>query len=99
MLWSGEGDQLRVLEDETGRSIFDDEFGITVEGLASGFSVSQVERAIDEISQIWAAKSTLRVSLTSDTKGSSSCNEGIGSWGRKSLGEQDPWRAGGGTFI
>lgn len=99
VLWSGEGDQLRVLEDEAGRSIFNKEFGITIEGLASGFSVPQVERAIDEISFIWAAKSTLRLSVTSDTRGSSSCNDGIASWGRKELGEQDAWRFGGGRSL
>lgn len=99
VLWSGEGDQLRSLEDDAGRLIFDKEFGITIDGLASGFSVPQVERAIDEIAQIWAAKSTLRVSVTSDTRGSSSCNEGIASWGRKSLGEQDPWRSGGARSL
>jgi hypothetical protein len=92
VLWSGERDQLCLLESEAGRSIFDKELGITIEGLASGFSVPQVERAIDEISFIWAAKSTLRISVTSDTSGSSSCNEGIAKWGRKELGEQDPWR-------
>ena len=99
VLWSGEGDQLRLLEDQAGRSIFDKELGITIEGLSSGFSVSQVERAIDEISFIWAAKSTLRISVTSDTSGSSSCNEGIASWGRKVLGEQDPWRSGGARTL
>lgn len=99
VLWSGEGDQLRALDDEAGRLIFDKEFGITIEGLASGFSVPQVERAIDEMAQIWSAKSTLRVSVTSDTRGSSSCNEGISSWARKVLGEQDPWRTGGARAL
>ncbi|MBL9149844.1 MAG: hypothetical protein JNM94_14225 [Phycisphaerae bacterium] len=99
VLWSGEGDQLRALDDEAGRLIFDQEFGITIDGLASGFSVPQVERAIDEMAQIWSAKSTLRVSVTSDTRGSSSCNEGIFSWARKALAEQDPWRYGGGKSL
>ncbi|OAI56454.1 hypothetical protein AYO47_02115 [Planctomyces sp. SCGC AG-212-M04] len=99
ILWSGDGDQLRSLEDDAGRLIFDKEFGITIDGLASGFSVPQVERAIDEIAQIWAAKSTLRISVSSDTRGSSSCNDGIASWGRKALGEQDPWRAGGARSL
>ena len=99
VLWSGEGDQLRALDDEAGRLIFDKEFGITIDGLASGFSVPQVERAIDEMARIWSAKTTLRVSVTSDTRGSSSCNAGISSWAQKALAEEDPWRAGGGKSL
>lgn len=99
VFWSGDGDHLAKLNEDAGKSIFDKEFGITIDGLASGFSVSQVERAIDEISNIWSAKSALRISITSDTIGSSSCNEGITSWGRKSLGEQDPWNMGGGRSL
>lgn len=95
VLWSGESDHLRALDDESGRLIFDGGFGITIDGLATGFSVPQVERAIDEVAQIWSAKSTIRVSVSSDTRGSSSCNEGIASWARKTLGEQDPWCRGG----
>jgi hypothetical protein len=99
VLWSGEQEQLRLLVDESDCLIFDKGFGVTIDGLASGFSVPQVERAIDEVAQIWSAKSTLRVSVTSDTRGSSACNEGVASWARKSLGEQDAWRRGGACAL
>lgn len=56
--------------------IFDYEFGILIEGLSTGFSVQQVMRSIEEVGRLSAAKSTLRVSIESDTSGSSSCNEG-----------------------
>lgn len=79
-----------------GASIFGADFGISVEGLASGFSSQQVVRSLDEISRLLAAKTTLRVGLSSDTGGSSSCNDGIYSWCSDHLGEdQDDWSGAG----
>jgi DNA phosphorothioation-dependent restriction protein DptH len=75
-----------------GTSIFGSDFGISVEGLASGFSSQQVVRSLDEISRLLAAKTTMRVGLSSGSVGSSSCNEGIYNWCSAHLGEdQDDW--------
>jgi DNA phosphorothioation-dependent restriction protein DptH len=73
-------------------SIFNSEFGIIIEGLSTGFSVQQVKRSIEEVGRLSAAKSTLQVSIESDTGGSSSCNEGIDKWCTENLGvDSDPW--------
>ena len=89
VLWNSQ--HLEDLGQGSSPEIFDAQFGITVDGLATGFSVAQVERAIEEVSAISNAKSSLRVALSSDTRGASACNEGIASWCANSLGEQDPW--------
>lgn len=80
----------------TYRSIFGEDLGISVEGIASGFSAQQVVRSLDETSRLMAAKSTLRIGVTSDTGGSSSCNEGIETWCTNNLGpEVDDWQIAG----
>jgi hypothetical protein len=72
--------------------IFNYEFGILIEGLSTGFSVQQVMRSIEEVGRLSSAKSTLRVSIESDTSGSSSCNEGIEKWCSNNLGSDgDAW--------
>lgn len=72
--------------------IFNYEFGILIEGLSTGFSVQQVMRSIEEVGRLSAAKSTLQVSIESDTSGSSSCNEGIDKWCSANLGaDGDAW--------
>ncbi len=72
--------------------IFNYEFGILIEGLSTGFSVQQVMRSIEEVGRLSSAKSTLRVSIESDTSGSSSCNEGIDKWCSTNLGaDGDAW--------
>lgn len=68
---------------------FDKEFGILVGGVSSGFSVSQVHRALDDISEMRAAKPVLNILLSSAAGQNNSCNEGLLSWCRKHLAEQD----------
>jgi len=81
-------------------SIFGDELGISVDGLASGFSAQQVVRSLDEVSRLMSAKSTLRIGVSSDTGGSGSCNEGLDSWCSANLGsEEDDWQDAGPKSI
>ncbi|RDH85969.1 MAG: hypothetical protein DIZ80_00390 [endosymbiont of Galathealinum brachiosum] len=76
-----------------GDSIFGDELGISVDGLASGFSAQQVVRSLDEVSRLVSAKSTLRIGVSSDTGGTGSCNEGLDTWCSANLGaEEDVWQ-------
>ncbi len=78
------------------RSIFGDELGINVDGLAGGFSGQQVVRSLDQVSSLMSAKSTLNVGISSDTGGSSSCNEGVDAWCSTNLGsEADYWEEAG----
>lgn len=76
--------------------IFDPGFGIAIEGLTGGFTEQQVVRSLDEAQRLAAGRTTLRVSLLSDTSGSSACNAGIAEWCGTQLGEDaDPWHAAG----
>jgi DNA phosphorothioation-dependent restriction protein DptH len=73
-------------------SLFTADFGLVVAGLSSGFNSQQVRRSMDEVSKLSSGKSALRVSIESDTTGSSSSNDGINVWCAENLGpEGDPW--------
>lgn len=80
------------------RTLFCRWFGITVDGIASGFSAAQVKRSIEDIRRIFPAKSQLRLLIESDSAGVSSCNDGIEAWVSENLGSSgnengdgDPW--------
>jgi DNA phosphorothioation-dependent restriction protein DptH len=76
--------------------VFGNDLGIEVDGLSSGFSELQVVRALDEVSRLLSAKSTLRVGISSDRAGPGSCNDGLVNWCSSNLGnEGDPWADGG----
>ncbi len=91
VMWSVSSSNLQGFAD--GNSIFGDELGICVDGLASGFSAQQVVRSFDEVSRLMSAKSTLHIGVSSDTGGSVSCNEGIDIWCSANLGaDEDDWQ-------
>lgn len=72
--------------------IFGNDLGLKIEGMVNGFNRQQVKRSLDEIRHLYPAKSTLRVSLHSDSSGYSSCNDGIDEWCLENLGpEADEW--------
>ena len=92
--------QLEDLAASEFESLFGPWFGITVDGLASGFSAEQVKRSIDEMTRIYSAKSIFRLLVASDCQGTSSCNEGIESWAASHVGpDNDPWYGEGATRI
>jgi hypothetical protein len=98
VLWST--DNISNVNDESYDSIFGDEFGVTIDGMAQGFSVQQVKRSLDDVCQLACAKSTLSISLTSDTSGQSSCNAGVEEWCEENLGfEQDEWSIAGANSL
>jgi DNA phosphorothioation-dependent restriction protein DptH len=93
MLSVGSSDMNELVDE---RSVFGDDLGINVDGLASGFSGQQVVRSLDEVSRLMSAKSTLNIGISSDAGGSSSCNEGVDAWCTTNLGsEADYWEAAG----
>lgn len=61
----------------------DREMGLLVGGISSGFSVSQVHRAMDDICEMLVAKPVIGVLVSSAAGQSNACNEGILSWGRE----------------
>lgn len=98
VLFSVDSSDLHELSD--GTSIFGPDFGIEVEGLSSGFSSQQVVRSLDETERLLSAKASLRVRLSSDTSGSSSCNDGIHDWCLDHLGEdRDEWNEAGSKSL
>lgn len=60
----------------------DREMGLLVGGISSGFSVSQVHRAIDDVCEMLVAKPIIGVLVSSAAGQNNACNEGILSWGR-----------------
>ena len=89
VLWNGNA--IDSLSDESVGKFFSDDFGIKLDGIAAGFSVVQVGRALRDVSMIRSARACLRVRLIDDTIGSSSCTEGIKEWSMDNFGEEDQW--------
>lgn len=87
VLWNGS--RLDRIPARTELAPFDGEFGISVGGVSSGFSVSQVQRALDDVSEILSAKPVLNVAISSASGQSSACNEGVFTWCRERLGAGD----------
>ena len=88
------------LSSDSFTSIFGPWLGLSVDGLASGFSSPQIKRSINEVGRIFSAKSALRILLKSDSEGASSCNNGIEDWVKDHLGKgQDDWFDAGGVRL
>lgn len=64
-----------------------EELGISIGGLARGFSPPQVAKALNDVSALLPAKPVLSISLTSSGVGVDSCNDGIADWSRRKFGE------------
>jgi DNA phosphorothioation-dependent restriction protein DptH len=67
----------------------DSELGLLVGGVSSGFSVSQVNRALDDVSDMLVAKPVLNIYVTSAAGHNNACNEGLVSWCRTMFGASD----------
>jgi hypothetical protein len=94
VLWNK--DSAATLGTDDAESVFTADFGIVISGLSSGFNAQQVKRSMNEVAKLSSGKSALRVSIESDTTGSSSSNEGIYDWCTSNLGpEGDPWYSSG----
>jgi DNA phosphorothioation-dependent restriction protein DptH len=85
VLWNAES--LAQLGMRSRRHPFGQELGITVGGLARGFSPSQVAKALNDVADLLPAKPVLSISLSSSGVGVDSCNEGIADWSKKQFGE------------
>lgn len=84
ILWNGKRiDTLPKLAD---LPPFDDEFGVRIGGIASGFSLSQVRRALDDVSEMLSAKPVINVMISSSSGQTNACNEGINAWCKERLG-------------
>jgi DNA phosphorothioation-dependent restriction protein DptH len=63
----------------------DREMGLLVGGISSGFSVSQVHRAMDDVCEMLVAKPVVGVLVSSAAGQNNACNDGILSWARKNF--------------
>ncbi len=76
--------------------IFGNAFGLSIEGITSGFSPQQVKRSLNEMTLQSSAQSSFRVAISSDTVGLNQCNTGIDLWSSENLGvDNDEWSAAG----
>ena len=84
ILWNGKRlDNLPKLAD---RPPFDEGFGVRIGGISSGFSVSQVRRSLDDVTEMLSAKPIFNLMLSSPFGQTNACNEGIYSWCKERLG-------------
>ncbi len=87
ILWNGK--RLDTLAKLANLPPFDEEFGIRIGGISSGFSLSQVRRALDDVSEMLAAKPVVNVMISSSSGQTNACNEGISAWCKERLGTQE----------
>jgi hypothetical protein len=78
ILWNGA--RLDRLASHADQAPFDQEFGVRLGGVSSGFSVSQVQRALDDVSGMLSAKPVLNIAVSSAAGRNNACNEGILAW-------------------
>lgn len=81
VLWNS--GQLGRLSQRTSMAPFNQEFGLTVGGVTSGFSVAQVHRALDNVSDMLAAKPAISIMVSNSSGHTNACSEGIISWSRR----------------
>jgi hypothetical protein len=84
VLWNGT--RLRQLAERCRKPPFDDVFGITVGGISSGFSSAQVARALEDVSDLLAAKPVVNLIVSSAGGTTDACNEGLMAWCAKRFG-------------
>jgi DNA phosphorothioation-dependent restriction protein DptH len=97
VFWNG--DRLNLLSDLNAGDPFDKEFGLTLGGAAMGFSVAQVERALNDVNDMLAAKPVMSVVVSTATPSSSACDEGLLKWCRANFGAQDSGTSALGTKL
>jgi hypothetical protein len=78
VLWNGK--ELDKLPARSMSAPFGGEFGISVGGISVGFSAAQVVRALDDVSDLLAAKATVGVAVSSSGGTSDACNQGLVEW-------------------
>jgi len=88
VLWNG--DRLQRLVERSKLPPFGAEFGITVGGISSGFSPAQVSRALDDVSDLLAAKPILSLVVSSAGGATDACNEGLLAWCARRFGRAEP---------
>jgi DNA phosphorothioation-dependent restriction protein DptH len=87
VLWNGR--QLRSLPERSTRAPFGAAFGISVGGISAGFSAAQVGRALEDVTDLLAAKPVVGVAVASAGGTTDGCNDGLISWCGRRYQEDD----------
>jgi len=78
VLWNGR--RLKELPERSRKAPFGDTFGISVGGISVGFSAAQVGRALEDVTELLAAKPRVGVAVASAGGATDACNEGLIGW-------------------
>ena len=99
VLWNGS--RLGQIPDRARQAPFDNSFGLAVGGISSGFSPAQVSRALDDVTDLLAAKPIISLVVSSTGGTTDACNEGLTNWciRRFGNGEQETSRQSVGAKI
>lgn len=87
VLWNGT--RLGKIADESRQAPFDNELGLVVGGISSGFSPAQVGRALEDVSDLLAAKPIISLVVSSAGGATDACNEGLANWCLNRFGNGD----------
>lgn len=87
VLWNGA--RLGQIADKSRQPPFDDAFGLIVGGISSGFSPAQVARALEDVSDLLAAKPIVSVVLSSGGGATDACTEGLATWCTRRFGASE----------
>ncbi|MBR0804332.1 ATP-binding protein [Bradyrhizobium japonicum] len=87
ILW--DAGALESLNDPKVTKVFGETFGLKIEGLAAGLSVSQIKRTLSDLAQIRSARNALKVRVRTDTAARTFCNDGLMEWAIENLGPYD----------
>jgi DNA phosphorothioation-dependent restriction protein DptH len=89
VLWNSS--RLAMLAEKP-QSPFDGGFGLSVGGISSGFSAAQVSRALEDVSDLLAAKSIVNIVISSTGGATDACNDGLVDWCTNRFGVDDKAR-------
>lgn len=87
VLWNGS--RLGQIAERSRQAPFDTTFGLGVGGISSGFSPAQVARALDDVTDLLAAKPVVSLMVSSAGGSSDACNDGLASWCTSRFGNGD----------
>lgn len=87
VLWNGT--RLGKIADESRQAPFDNELGLVIGGISSGFSPAQVGRALEDVSDLLAAKPIISLVVSSAGGATDACNEGLANWCLNRFGNGD----------
>ena len=84
VLWNGK--KLGQIASKSREAPLDNAFGLVVGGISSGFSPAQVARALEDVSDLLAAKPIVSLVVSSAGGATDACNEGLSTWCSRRFG-------------